>query len=126
MPGRTSRRRGSVEGDLYDALPADLRGRIDVVAVNAPYVPTDAIATMPPEARDHEPRVALDGGADGLDLHRRVLAEAGPWLAPGGAVVIETSRSQAAGTVAPLHDAGFERDRRDRRRPRRDRGRRSA
>jgi release factor glutamine methyltransferase len=95
------------QGDLYDALPAELRGQIDVVAVNAPYVPTDAIATMPPEAREHEPRVALDGGADGLDLHRRVLAEAGPWLAPGGAVVIETSGAQAEGTVEAAHDAGL-------------------
>ena len=96
------------QGDLYDALPIDVRGRIDVVAVNAPYVPTDAIATMPPEARDHEPRGALDGGADGLDLHRRVLAEAGRWLAPGGTVVIETSRAQAAGSVSAARDAGFE------------------
>lgn len=97
-----------VEGDLYDALPADLRGRIDVVVVNAPYVPTDAIAGMPSEARDHEPRVALDGGADGLDLHRRVFTEAGPWLASGGAVVIETSRAQVARTVGIATGAGFE------------------
>ena len=65
-----------VEGDLYDALPAGLRGPVDVLVANAPYVPTDAIATMPPEARDHEPRVALDGGADGLDVQRRIIAEA--------------------------------------------------
>ena len=97
-----------VEGDLYDALPAELRGRIDVVAVNSPYVPTDAIATMPPEARDHEPRVALDGGTDGLDLHRRVLAEAAPWLVPGGAVVIETSQAQAQGTLAAATSVGFD------------------
>ncbi|MGZ5398828.1 MAG: putative protein N(5)-glutamine methyltransferase [Nocardioides sp.] len=96
-----------VEGDLYDGLPPGLRGRISVVVVNAPYVPTDAIATMPAEARDHEPRLALDGGSDGLDLHRRVMGEAGPWLAPGGAVVIETSRGQAAGTVAAAELAGF-------------------
>jgi len=96
-----------VEGDLYDALPASIRGRIDVVVVNAPYVPTDAIATMPPEARDHEPRVALDGGTDGLDLHRRVLSEAQPWLTPGGAVVIETSRAQADGTAATARAAGL-------------------
>ncbi len=96
-----------LEGDLYDALPAGLRGRIDVVVVNAPYVPTDAIAGMPSEARDHEPTVALDGGADGLDVHRRVFAGAGPWLAPGGAVVIETSRSQADGTAAAARAAGL-------------------
>jgi release factor glutamine methyltransferase len=54
-----------VEGDLFEALPSELRGRVDVLAVNAPYVPTEEIAMMPPEARDHEARVALDGGADG-------------------------------------------------------------
>lgn len=96
-----------VEGDLYDGLPASLRGRVDVVVVNAPYVPTHAIATMPPEARDHEPRLALDGGADGLALPRRVFAEAEPWLTDGGVVTLETSRGQAAGTVAAAELAGF-------------------
>ena len=67
--------RGHVHtGDLYAALPDDLRGRVDVLVANAPYVPTDAIGTMPPEARDHEPRVALDGGGDGLDVQRRIIA----------------------------------------------------
>ena len=79
------------EGDLFDALPDDLHARIDVLAVNAPYVPTDEIALMPPEARDHEARIALDGGGDGLDVHRRVAACAARWLAPGGFQVIETS-----------------------------------
>ena len=64
------------EGDLYAALPTALEGRIDLLVVNAPYVPTDAIRLMPPEARDHEPAVALDGGPDGMDIHRRVAAEA--------------------------------------------------
>jgi release factor glutamine methyltransferase len=83
------------EGDLYDALPGDLRSQVDVLAVNAPYVPTDAIATMPPEARDHEARIALDGGGDGLDVHRRVAAGARDWLAPGGHLLIETGLAQA-------------------------------
>jgi release factor glutamine methyltransferase len=96
------------EGDLFDALPEDLRGRIDVLAVNAPYVPTDAIATMPPEARDHEARMALDGGTDGLDLHRRIAAAAPEWLAPGGAVLIETGRTQAGWTAVLLSSAGLE------------------
>ena len=61
------------QGDLYDPLPAALRGRVDVLVANAPYVPTGAIATMPPEARLHEPQVALDGGADGLGVQRRVV-----------------------------------------------------
>jgi release factor glutamine methyltransferase len=94
-----------VEGDLFDALPEDLRGRVDVLAVNAPYVPTAEIAMMPPEARDHEARIALDGGADGLDVHRRVAASAREWLAPGGHVLIETSRRQAS-TTASLVEAG--------------------
>lgn len=83
-------------GDLYDALPAGLRGRVDVLAVNAPYVPRDAIALMPPEARVHEPPVALDGGPDGLDVQRRVVAGARDWLAPGGRLLIETSPAQAS------------------------------
>jgi release factor glutamine methyltransferase len=94
-------------GDLYDALPRELAGRVALVLCNAPYVPSEAVATMPPEARDHEPRVALDGGPDGVDLHRRVAAGAPAWLVPGGALVIETSRGQAALTVAACEAAGL-------------------
>ena len=96
-----------VEGDLFDALPHDLRGRVDVLAVNAPYVPTEEIAMMPPEARDHEARVALDGGGDGLDVHRRVAASARAWLAPGGHLLIETSRRQAPTTAALVTAGGL-------------------
>ncbi len=95
------------EGDLYDALPGDLRGRVGVLLVNAPYVPTDAIAMMPPEARDHEHRVALDGGADGLDVQRGVCAGAAEWLEPGGTLVIETGRSQADTTAALMRSGGL-------------------
>jgi release factor glutamine methyltransferase len=84
------------EGDLYAALPPELAGRVARLAVNAPYVPSDAIALMPPEAREHEHLIALDGGADGLDLARRVAGEAGRWIASGGRLTIETSRAQAA------------------------------
>jgi release factor glutamine methyltransferase len=87
-------------GDLYDPLPDELRGRVAVLVANAPYVPTDEIAMMPPEAREHEPRVALDGGPDGLDVQRRIIDGATDWLAPGGHLLIETSRRQATGTVA--------------------------
>ncbi|SBN62495.1 release factor glutamine methyltransferase [Curtobacterium sp. 9128] len=96
-----------VAGDLFDALPGRFRGAVDVIAVNAPYVPTDVIATMPSEARDHEHRVALDGGPDGLDLHRRIAAGAGEWLRPGGTVVIEVSELQSAASAAAFADAGF-------------------
>jgi release factor glutamine methyltransferase len=95
------------QGDLYAALPERLRGRVDLLVVNAPYVPTAAIATMPPEARDHEPRIALDGGADGLDVQRRVAADAPAWLRPGGALLIETGADQAPRTAAVFAAAGL-------------------
>lgn len=95
------------EGDLYEPLPAALRGRVDVLVANAPYVPTGAIDLMPPEARLHEPRVALDGGADGLDVLRRVTAAAPGWLAPGGHLLVETSESQAPTTVAAVAGSGL-------------------
>src|SRR3954469_19710192 len=88
------------EGDLYDALPGELRGRVDVLVANAPYVPSAAIALMPPEAREHEAPAALDGAADGLDVQRRVAAGAPAWLAPGGALLVETSVRQAPATLA--------------------------
>jgi release factor glutamine methyltransferase len=101
--------RGAVHtGDLYDALPDRLRRRVDLLVANAPYVPTEAIATMPPEARDHEPPVALDGGRDGLDVQRRIIAEARDWLSPRAHLLIETGRRQAAGTVAACLAAGLD------------------
>jgi release factor glutamine methyltransferase len=96
-----------VEGDLYAALPAALRGRVGILIANAPYVPTAEIALMPPEAREHEPAGALDGGADGLDVQRRVIADAAEWLTPDGVLLIETSVRQAAETVALMEAAGF-------------------
>ncbi len=95
------------QGDLYGALPASLRGNVSVLLANAPYVPTAHIATMPREARDHEPRVSLDGGEDGLDLHRRLAAGAGEWLRADGHLLIETSELQAGQTASIMSDAGF-------------------
>lgn len=99
---------GSVHhGDLYAPLPRSLAGRVDLLVVNAPYVPSDAIALMPPEARLHEPRAALDGGADGLDVHRRVAAGAPTWLRPDGILLIETSAVQAPATVEAVERHGL-------------------
>lgn len=95
------------EGDLYEPLPDSLRGNVDILAVNAPYVPTDAIELMPPEARLHEARVALDGGADGIDVQRRVADAAPQWLTPGGHLLIETSEQQAESTRAVCAAAGL-------------------
>ncbi|GIG89297.1 putative protein N(5)-glutamine methyltransferase [Plantactinospora endophytica] len=94
-------------GDLYRPLPPDLRGRVDVLVANVPYVPSEAVALLPPEARLHEPLVALDGGRDGLDVLRRVAAGAGDWLAPGGHLLLETSLEQAGIAVAVLDRAGL-------------------
>lgn len=82
-------------GDLFEALPTGLRGRVDILAANVPYVPTEEVALLPAEARDHEPLVALDGGTDGLDLLRRVASEAREWLSPDGCLLVETSARQA-------------------------------
>ncbi|MEU9882071.1 putative protein N(5)-glutamine methyltransferase [Streptomyces phaeochromogenes] len=95
------------EGDLFEALPRALRGRVDILAANVPYVPSGEVGLLPPEARDHEPLVALDGGGDGLDVLRRVTREAPGWLAPGGSLLVETSERQAGLAVEILADAGL-------------------
>ncbi len=97
-----------LEGDLYAALPDGLRGRVALIAANAPYVPTEAIATMPAEARDHEARVALDGGPDGLDVQRRVISQAPVWLCSDGLVLVETGLPQVEATCVEMRAAGLD------------------
>lgn len=94
-------------GDLWDALPDSLRGRVDLLLCHAPYVPTSALATLPAEARDHEPRAALDGGHDGLDVLRRVVAGAPPWLARDGALLFEVAGVQVAAATRLVTAAGL-------------------
>ena len=96
-----------IEGDLFDALPPVLRGRIDVAVANAPYVPTDAIGTLPTEARLHEATIALDGGVDGLDVHRRLAEHAGEWLAPGGCLLVEVADAQASRAIEIFGRSGL-------------------
>lgn len=95
-------------GDLDQRLPAELRGRVDVIVANVPYVPTRAIALMPPESRNHEPVGTVDGGTDGLDLLRRVAALAPTWLRAGGKVFSEVSQDQADAATAAFADAGLD------------------
>jgi len=95
------------EGDLYQPLPGRLRGRVKILTANVPYVPTADIAFLPPEARVHEPRVALDGGPDGLEVLRRVAAGGPDWLAPGGHLLIETSERQAPLAAAAFQASGL-------------------
>jgi release factor glutamine methyltransferase len=95
------------EGDLFEPLPAGLRGGVDVLLANVPYVPTADLDLMPAEARLHEPVATLDGGPDGLDVLRRVSAEASRWLAPGGHLLTEASARQAEAAAGLLRSAGL-------------------
>ena len=95
------------EGDLFEPLPTAMRGCVDVLVANAPYVPTEALGLMPAEARIFEPREALDGGADGLDVLRRVTADAPTWLRPGGHLLVETSDRQASRIVETFTQVGL-------------------
>jgi release factor glutamine methyltransferase len=95
-------------GDLYAPLPTSLRGRVDVLVANVPYVPTSEIRLLPAEAREHEPHAALDGGVDGLDVARRVVAGAPDWLAAGASVLIETTEEQAPVLAAAAAAVGLQ------------------
>lgn len=83
-----------LEGDLLASLPVELRGRFDVVISNPPYIPSADLPDLPAEVAGFEPHLALDGGADGLDVYRRLLAEARSWLAPEGLLVVELDESR--------------------------------
>lgn len=95
------------QGDLVAALPRSLRGRIDVLVANVPYVPTDELRLMPAEAREHEPQVTHDGGADGLSVFRRLAEAAAEWLAPGGSILSEINDEQADAALSVLRKVGL-------------------
>lgn len=89
-----------LEGDLLEPLSGlgDRLGvpcRMDAIVSNPPYVRTDAIGLLPEEIKDHEPRLALDGGPDGLAFHRRLAAESPEFLRPGGVLALEVGDGQA-------------------------------
>jgi release factor glutamine methyltransferase len=94
-------------GDLDTPLPPELAGRVDVLCANVPYVPSGAIATLPTDVRDHEPRLSLDGGPDGLDVFRRLAGRASHWLAPGGRLYGEIGEDQAQTAATLLTEAGL-------------------
>jgi release factor glutamine methyltransferase len=83
-----------VVGDLFAPLPDDLRGRVDVVVSNPPYIPSADLADLPAEVALREPRIALDGGVDGLDTVRRIVDGARDWLRPGGLLAMETDTAR--------------------------------
>jgi release factor glutamine methyltransferase len=89
-------------GDGFAALPAG--AKFDLVISNPPYIPTAEISTLEPEVRDHDPRPALDGGADGLDFYRRLAREAGAFLRPGGRILVELGHGQEAAVIKIFKD----------------------
>ncbi len=91
-----------LEGDGFAALSPGLK--FDLIISNPPYIPSAEIETLEPEVRDHDPRLALDGGVDGLDFYRRIAAEAPPWLKPGGQLMLELGHDQAA-AVREIYEA---------------------
>jgi release factor glutamine methyltransferase len=95
------------EGDLDQALPETLQGAVDVVVANVPYVPSGRVEYLPAEAREHEPREALDGGVDGLDVLRRVAPRSVRWLRPRGWFLTECAFDQAATAAGVLGQAGL-------------------
>jgi release factor glutamine methyltransferase len=95
LAGRVEVRRS----DLFSSLDTE---RADLIVSNPPYLPTAIIASLAPEVRDHDPRLALDGGADGLDVIRRLVEAAPRWLAPGGRLVLETAGEPQVRIAAAL------------------------
>ncbi len=98
-----SKRLRFFRGDLYDAV----EGRFHMIVSNPPYIPTETISSLMEEVRDHEPRMALDGGRDGLGFYRRILAGADDYLLPGGWLLVEIGYDQAWSVRSMFDDKGF-------------------
>lgn len=90
-------------GDLF----AEVRGEYDIITANPPYIQSDVIKTLDPEVRDHEPHLALDGGADGLAFYRRIVKEAPLYLKTHGLLMMEIGADQGAEVVRLAQKAGF-------------------
>ena len=91
LAARVRVRTGDLFAPLRGVVPA---GAADLVVANPPYLATPILPTLPGEVREWEPLAALDGGVDGLDVIRRLLAEAADWLRPGGALLVEIGEEQ--------------------------------
>ncbi|MCE5190697.1 MAG: peptide chain release factor N(5)-glutamine methyltransferase [Actinomycetia bacterium] len=84
-----------LQGSLFEPVPSEFLGTFDAVVSNPPYVPTSAVRELPAEILEHEPRAALDGGPDGLDVARAIATEALMWLKPGGLLAMEVDERRA-------------------------------
>lgn len=93
-----------VQGDLFAAVP---ERRFDVITANPPYIASEEIPTLMPDVRDFEPRLALDGGVDGLDLVRRIVTDAPRWLGADGVLALEIGAGEAADVHALFAAAGY-------------------
>jgi release factor glutamine methyltransferase len=111
-----------MEGDLLEPIRGRVKGRLSAIVSNPPYVPDGEVSGLPPEVAAFEPRLALAGGPDGLEFHRRLLREAAEFLQPGGLLAMEVGQGQARpvshvasalGVYGPVRtvrdDAGIER-----------------
>ena len=96
------------EGALDEPLPSSLEGAVDVVTAVPPYVPTGELQYLPRDVQKHEPRAALDGGADGTEVLAEIVRRAPRWLRPGGRLVLELGGEQAATLEPTLRAAGFD------------------
>jgi release factor glutamine methyltransferase len=94
-----------LQGDLFGAL--DGAGPFDVITANPPYISLADMASLPPDVRDFEPRLALEGGADGLDYYRRIVRDAPAHLAPKGCLVVEVGAGEAPDVASLFEKAGF-------------------
>jgi len=94
-------------GDLFTPLGKN-RAIYDLVVANPPYIATAEVPTLQPDIKDHEPRIALEGGASGLEIIDRIVDEAPRWLRPGGALAMEIGAGQAQGVRTIFERRGFE------------------
>ena len=90
-------------GDMFDAVPGDKH--YDMIVCNPPYIPSAVIDTLDVEVKDHEPRMALDGGKDGLDYYRIIAEQAGLHLKSEGVLALEIGAEQAADVKKLLNEA---------------------
>lgn len=95
------------ESDLFSNVPAEWKGNLDAIVSNPPYIPKGDIAGLMTEVKDFEPRNALDGGADGLDFYRAIVAEGREWLKQGGWLFFEIGYDQGEALRSLLAAAGY-------------------
>lgn len=88
-------------------LFSNIDGKYHIITANPPYIVRDEIEELMPEISEHEPRLALDGGTDGMDFYRRIVKDAGSYLVPGGRLLMEFDDSQAEPVKKMMEEAGF-------------------